>query len=237
MARVIEKHVTHWQQQVTSTMIPYLSIQMMLQSLLTRGQQGWRDSYCLHVSLLTAVTQILCRKHWVHHLHVCPSSIVLFWIEASWSKALVKYVQLCTRHMRKCSLVLNQGRPEQSIFQIHTIIHKTYEKMLIQNSRTCSGNTNFVSQTLSASLACLSIIHSLILNQGRPEQSTFQIRTIIHKTYEKMLIQNSRTCTPPKLQKKSNTNPQHQQPPWAEQNQQWQWRLSNNQAIIATWQQ
>ena len=57
--RVIDKHVPHKQQQVTSTMIPYLSIQTMLHSVWRRGQQRRRDGYCSHVSLMTATTQIL----------------------------------------------------------------------------------------------------------------------------------------------------------------------------------
>ena len=62
-ARVIEKHVQHhWQQQLTSTMIPYLSVQMMVQSLWRRGQQQKRDGYNSHGRLAATTRTFFCEQ-------------------------------------------------------------------------------------------------------------------------------------------------------------------------------
>jgi len=56
--RVIEKVVSHEQQQLTGEMTPYLSTKKMPQSLWRKEQQQWRDAYCSHV-LPTAATIFL----------------------------------------------------------------------------------------------------------------------------------------------------------------------------------
>lgn len=95
--RVIKKHVPHIEQQVMRKMIPYLSMQRMLQSLRRKGQQQWRYDQPL-ISTWWQQPPILC-GHRVDQLHVCPSSVGCSWIEASWHVPLFQWVQFYTKHM------------------------------------------------------------------------------------------------------------------------------------------
>ena len=98
-------------------MIPHLSADMMLQSRWRRGQQQWRDVYCSH-GLLTAATQFFVNT--------------------------VRVIRASVHHPRR-RFNLNPAGARQK--KIRTIVHDTYERLLIQNIRTCRPSTNTTNNT------------------------------------------------------------------------------------------
>ena len=93
-------------------MIPHLSADMMLQSLWRRGQQQWRDVYCSH-GLLTAATQFFVNTARVNRASV--------------------------RRPRRQFESSPAGARQK---KIRTIVHDTYQRLLIQNIRTCRPSSN-----------------------------------------------------------------------------------------------
>ena len=99
-------------------MIPYLSTEMILQSLWRRGQQQWRDGCCCsHGRLVAATTRTFFCEHW----RVTRASL-----RASFA---------CLYVIRRVHS--NGVRRARARNKICTFVHNTYERMLIQNSRTC----------------------------------------------------------------------------------------------------
>ena len=143
MTWVIEKVVSHKQQQVTSEMIPYLSTEMMLQSLWRRGQQQWRDHCCSH-GLLTAAT-IFC-EHCVSDVRITARGIresvrhPRRSFECNPAGARQKYnTYNCTQHIRE-----NADSKQQNFFGASTHTTNNTTQLLDTNnhdqSQSCDND-------------------------------------------------------------------------------------------------
>ena len=133
MARVIETHVQHHQEQVTSKMIPYLSIQTMLHSVWRRGQQRWRDDYCSHVLLLPAATQFL----WALHASLACQSIIREFFESRRAGARQFFnTYNCTQD------IWENADSKQQNFHANMVTKNTTSLLHTNNHERCQNNNN-----------------------------------------------------------------------------------------------
>ena len=133
-SRPQQKHVQHHQEQVTSTMIPYLSMQRMLQSLWRRGQQQWRDDYCSHVQLLPAATQFL----WTLHASLACQSIIHEFFESRRAGARQFFnMYNCTQDIRENADSKQQNFHANMVTKKHNITSPHQQPWAVPKQQQC----------------------------------------------------------------------------------------------------